>query len=136
MKKKNYLYILVSGGLNYLTGIFAKEIGADDFIGMKIKTKSGAYTNKLENDVRTEKGKDKEVKRFLKKYKSSKELAIGLGDSPQDAAIFKNTKKIVALNPNSELKKLAIKNNWFIANNKNIIRVMNNCFNKGKIKCD
>lgn len=136
MKKKGYLFILVSGGLDYLTGLFAKEVGADDFIGMKIKTKNGIYSEFLENDVRTKKGKDKEIKKFFKKYNSNKKFAIGLGDSPQDAAIFKNTKKIVALNPNSELKKLALEKQWFIAKHKNIIRIMNNCFNSGKIKSD
>lgn len=136
MKQKKYLFILVSGGLDYLVGLSAKEIGADDFVGMKIKTKNGLFTNILENDVRTKKGKDSEVKKFFKKYNSSKKFAIGLGDSPQDEAIFKNTKKIVALNPNEELEKLALEKNWFIASKKNIISIMKNCFNSGKIKCD
>ncbi len=133
MHKKNYLFVLLSGGWDYLAKKVEEEIGADDTTGMIIKEENGVFTNILVNDVRTEDGKCSEVKEYFKKYSSKKELSIGLGDSPQDKAIFSNTKKIVALNPDKELIKIAKEKDYFVATHKDIIEVMNNCFNKKKL---
>lgn len=132
-KENNYLFILVSGGWDYFAELFAKEIGANDFVGMKIKENHGYFRHVFMNDVRTKKGKSIEIKKLIKKNKSKKEFCIGLGDSIQDTAIFKNTNFIIALNPNNELLKLAKKNNWVVASHKEILNILKNYFKSIKI---
>lgn len=133
MKKNNYLFVLVTGGWEYFAELIAKEIGADDFVGMKIKENDGLFRHVFLNNVRTEQGKSIEIKKLIRKYKSRKDFCIGLGDSTQDLAIFRNAKKIVALNPNDELLRLARKNDWYISNHKEIIVFMQDCFSKNRI---
>lgn len=133
MHKKNYLFVLLSGGWDYLAKKVEKEIGADDTAAMMIKEENGIYKNILLNDVRTENGKCLEVKKYFEKYNSEKKISIGLGDSPQDTAIFSNTKKIIALNPDKELIKIAKEKGYFSATHENIISVVKDCFNKKKI---
>ncbi|MCX6800586.1 MAG: haloacid dehalogenase-like hydrolase [Candidatus Diapherotrites archaeon] len=130
LHEKDYLFLLISAGWEELAGLFAEEIGADSFSGMKIRTSNTKITNFIENELYLEKGKAEEIQALIKKYGIDREKTMGMGDSIQDKAIFENVKKPIALNPSKELLAKAEKKGWYIGTHENVLEMMENCFKK------
>jgi len=127
-----YMFFLISAGWDCLVEKTSEEINADGFRAMKIKRENGKFLPILENELFSEKGKEQEIKKIISELKIAK--TMGFGDSIQDAAIFKSVKKPVALNPSEELLVKAKKENWYIADSKNVLEIMQKCFAKETAK--
>jgi len=132
LKEKGYLVFLISAGWDYLAELVAKEIGADEAVGLEIKIENGKYLNITGNLMFLEKGKSNAIQTLIKQHKINLQKTIGLGDSIQDKAIFENVHKPIALNPSKELKEKALKENWYLATHENVLEMMGRCFNKEK----
>jgi phosphoserine phosphatase len=132
LHEHGYLFFLISAGWDCLVEKTSEEISADGFRAMKIRRENGKFLPVLENELFSEKGKEQEIKKIISELKIAK--TMGFGDSIQDAAIFKSVKKPVALNPSEELLVKAKKENWYIADSKNVLEIMQKCFAKETAK--
>ena len=130
LHEHGYRFFLISAGWDYLVEKTSEEINADGFRAMKITVENGKFLPILGNELFSEKGKGREIKKIIRELKIAK--TMGFGDSIKDAAIFKSVKKPVALNPSEELLEKAKKENWYIADHKNVLEIMQKCFAKEK----
>lgn len=115
LRKKGYILIAVSGSPHDAVMQFAKYLKFDYWFGQLYEKKNGKYTGNVIYDNSIFR-KDVVIDMWSKDngftvdYKNS----YAVGDSAGDISILTKVGHSIAFNPNSELAKVAKKNNWKI----------------------
>lgn len=106
--------ILLSGGYTPLVENVGEALGFDHVIASNINY-NGEYID-YDNPVKANMGdnKLKSIEDFLKKEKYNLQISSAYADSYYDYPILNMVGRAVAVNPDEELKKIAIKKNWDI----------------------
>jgi phosphoserine phosphatase len=99
LKENGIRSVIVSGGIDKAALLIKNEFGFDDFAADEICTNpDGTLTGegKLIVDL---KDKGINVREFIKKYNTTPERTVSIGNSYTDIPMFKNTGMSIAFNP-------------------------------------
>lgn len=99
LKENDIRSVIVSGGIDKAALLIKNEFGFDDFAADEICTNpDGTLTGegKLIVDLRD---KGVNVRDFIKKYNTTPERTVSIGNSYTDIPMFKNTGMSIAFNP-------------------------------------
>jgi len=99
LKENGIRSVIVSGGIDKAALLIKNEFGFDDFAADEICTNpDGTLTGegKLIVDLRD---KGINVREFIKKYNTTPERTVSIGNSYTDIPMFKNTGMSIAFNP-------------------------------------
>ena len=99
LKENGIRSVIVSGGIDKAALLIKNEFGFDDFAADEICTNpDGTLTGegKLIVDL---KDKGINVRDFIKKYNTTPERTVSIGNSYTDTPMFKNTGMSIAFNP-------------------------------------
>lgn len=107
LRETGYYVITISVGAYDVVNLAASALGMDECYATKLKFKEGTCTGKLATSIHIPGGKEKTIKKIVKEKNVPFENCIALGDSASDMEMFELVKKPIALNPTSELLKLA-----------------------------
>jgi len=133
IQEKGYVPILLSGSPIEMIRILGKDLGMISAlaIGGELEIISGRYTGKIVNYPGSAEQKVSILNDKLKKLNIDVdwENSIAMGDNERDLKILKMVGKPIAFKPNIELKNVAIQNSWNIADEVNILDIVNKFIN-------
>ena len=115
--KNNRKVILVSNAPDVVVSRVAKYLNISDFISTKLELNSdNIYTGKIFGEIMYGNRKKEAVVNYIKKNNLEGSILWSYGDHDSDIELLSYVQKPFATNPNSKLRKHAIKNNWPILN--------------------
>jgi HAD superfamily hydrolase (TIGR01490 family) len=126
LKKNNYYILILSNSLEELLLQIKKYLDADKIIGIDLETKDDYYTGKINSEIHLEKGKQTIINKFIRQNNFSIKNSFGFGDSEHDIGFLNLVENPIVFEPRKNLRKYALKNNWTIVNQKNIIKKVKN----------
>lgn len=121
VRNEGMLPVIVSAGPIEVISLAAKELGVDSgqTYATKLKTDEKIYTGELETVLHLPKGKEKAVDDIISRNNATIFLAFGNADS--DGEMLEKAVHPIALNPNSDLQKIAIEREWKIFDKGNVV---------------
>ncbi|MFH1224086.1 MAG: HAD family phosphatase [Pseudomonadota bacterium] len=121
--KKKIKTILLSAGASEVIGLIAKHLNFDHYIATQQGVSDKKYTGKVISTVHTSIGKGQTLTSFLKEHNLSIPF-FAFGDSLGDLSILELAKNPIALNADSELKKIAKDRSWTVVDTKNALELV------------
>lgn len=120
LQREGYFILLISGSFDYAVKLFAEHHGLDYGIGSEFIAKKDYLTGELKRI--TYENKDQILLDWLDQRQFTLENSYGVGDTVGDSELLKIVDNPIAFNPNYELSKLAIANQWpMVIERKNLI---------------
>lgn len=113
-KKKEHKLILLSVSPDELIEEIGKLLGFHECFGTNLEVKKGVYTGKINKPSLISKNRVKIIKLMEEKYDLDLSKSYAYGNDINDAPVLEAVGNPVAVNPNSYLKPIAVKNNWRI----------------------
>lgn len=120
--QKNHFTVAISGSPSEMVSLFAKYHGFDEFYATAYEVdKQGRYTGELA-DRRTIGMKGHILEEVIELRNLTRKGSWGFGDTENDVSYLSKVENPVAVNPSSELYKVASKQGWkIIVERKDII---------------
>ena len=112
-KKQGHLVVIITNSLNIMVSRIEKYIDVDFFIATTLNEQKGTFTGTTK-DINYGKNKVKHVKELAKKLNIDLKKSYAYSDNNSDIPMLSTVGKPVATNPQSKMRKYAIKNNWKI----------------------
>jgi len=106
--------VLLSGSTRVMVTPIAQAIGFDDIACTELELVDGTYTGGIVGPFCIRDGKLKRGLNYCQHHNLNFKNAMYYGDSISDIQIFEKIGYPVAVNPNSELRKIAGKKHWTI----------------------
>ncbi|MDR1405157.1 MAG: HAD family phosphatase [Candidatus Methanoplasma sp.] len=103
LRDNNIRCVIVSGGIDLAARMIAEEFGFDDYAADEICSSSdGTLTGegRVNVDLRD---KGINVRQYIKKYGTTKERTVSIGNSYTDVPMFRNAGMSIAFNPTDDL---------------------------------
>jgi len=130
LKKNGFKVILMSGSMMEMVRILGRYLNIDeqDIIAGKLEIKRGIYTGRVISYVS---GSDQKVKE-INRYSRDNNLVVdwphtfAIGNDERDLAILKKAGVPFLFKPKGKLKTKAIKFGFYIVNQNNVIKTLNN----------
>jgi len=114
-KDSGYKTIAVSGSDHDFIENYKKTLGFDKVYGTKFEVKNGTYTGRIEINMGLKESKSAILNSFSN---NGLKTSFGFGDTAQDVGILENVNIPIALNPTTDLRKIASKKGWIIMHEK------------------
>ncbi|KPJ55041.1 hypothetical protein AMJ47_01985 [Parcubacteria bacterium DG_72] len=111
-KNKGRKILIVSNAIDYIPQKVGQFLDIDYFIGTRLETKNNKFTGKIEGDIIYGRNKVFAIKRFIRENDLSLKNSWGYSDHYSDIPLLEMTANPVAVNPDKELKKEAIRKTW------------------------
>lgn len=122
LRGKGYFLIAISGSKLEIVDPFAKYYGFDTCVGQSFERGDEFFTGHIQ---KTHTGKDKHLKRLIKKHQLSKKASIAIGDAAGDVEMLSLAERPIAFNPEKDLYTVAEEKGWdIVIERKNIIYEM------------
>ena len=93
--------------------VYLKDIfGFDLVYGTEVVVKDGVFTGEVKTNLVIREEKEMILAKIIKEHNIDLTQSFGFGDTEQDVSFLAKVGNPVALNPNSELRGIAKRNNW------------------------
>jgi putative phosphoserine phosphatase / 1-acylglycerol-3-phosphate O-acyltransferase len=112
-KKQGHLVVIVTNSLDIMVSRIEKYLDIDIFIATTLNETNGKFTGKTKI-VNYGKNKVKNIKELAKKLNIDLKKSYAYSDNNSDIPMLSIVGKPVATNPQSKMRKHAMKNNWKI----------------------
>ncbi|MCX6804188.1 MAG: haloacid dehalogenase-like hydrolase [Candidatus Diapherotrites archaeon] len=126
--ENGFFVIGISSGIIETATLVKQYLGLDEVWASKLEVKNGVYSSKVVTQLHTTDGKEKAIIDFCKTNAINLSDSVGVGDNLQDLQIFNLTKRNIALNPSPDLREYALKNNFIIATNEDVLDKIKSLF--------
>lgn len=123
LKDNNYCTIIISAGIKEIILLAGKDLGADEVYATKLQVKDGIFNGHMETALHTPIGKAKLLSSMSNRFNLQSSMAFG--DAMPDARMMELVGIPVALNPTTQLRKLAKEKGWAILDYKNVVAGVN-----------
>ncbi|MEN8905864.1 MAG: HAD-IB family hydrolase [Clostridiales bacterium] len=107
---------IVSSAIEAIVSEFSNELNADGFVSTKIKIEDNKYTGKIIDKIYFGEDRAKRIRKLAKKENINLYDSYAFGDYSYDSYMLEIVGKPIVVNPDKELKDIAIKRNWKIEN--------------------
>jgi len=108
----------ISGSPIEVVNLVGKKFDFDITYGSELEVKDGIYTGRIKHNMIIKETKEKALAKLVEEKKIELNKSFGFGDTEQDLSFLSQVRVPVALNPNSMLLKVAIRNNWLVFTSK------------------
>jgi HAD superfamily hydrolase (TIGR01490 family) len=113
-RKKGFYCVVVSGAFEEAIQAIQPKFKFDLIVGTEFESRKGKFTGRIQEKMWHKKVKKRLLKKVIKEKKLDLKNSFCFGDSEQDSHMLELVEFPVALHPNKELNKIAVKNNWKI----------------------
>ena len=113
-KKRGELIVLSTASFNIIAELYKAFLKADCLISTQLGTSSGKLTGKIDGLINYGSNKVKLIKALSKKMNIDLNLSCVYADHISDVDLFRVVGNCIVVNPDSNLRKIAEKNNWRI----------------------
>ncbi len=123
-KDKGYSFVVVTGSLGFLAEELCRLVGITEVLGTKEMVRAGRITG-FDERILSPEGKAQAVKDYVQLHNLDLAGSIGLGDTSHDADFMALCGKAIAFEPNEDLRVVAVKKHWPMADEETILTALN-----------
>ena len=109
--------VFLSATLEEIAGYLAKMLNVKFVVATKLEFKNGIYTGRMTGEVPYGENKFKLAQEFVTKNSLAMQGSLAYGDHYSDLPLLNYVDRVVLVNPDKRLKKLAILKSWEVINN-------------------
>ena len=118
-KEKGHILVLVSGSIRYYLEPVAKELGFDHLVCTELEEgANGLLTGKPKGQICLGKNKQLMTEKLVDELNISLDDSYAYGNSQADIELLRMVGNPTAVNPNKQLRKIALQKNWPIQEHK------------------
>lgn len=134
-KQEKYTLLAVSGSPIELLTSLKSRLGLDDVFGTLLEVQDGAYTGRVLKNCGVESSKEAIINQYLATHDVNLDASFAFGDSHHDLPLLSIVKNPVAINPCTELARIAEMKGWpiFETGNEGIVDSVSALLNKVKV---
>jgi HAD superfamily hydrolase (TIGR01490 family) len=113
-RDKGDIIVIITATNSFVTGPIAEAFQADDLIATDPELVDGQYTGKVAGTPCFQEGKITRLNQWLESTSHDLKNSTFYSDSHNDISLLEQVSKAVAVDPDDELKAIALKRNWEI----------------------
>ena len=113
-KQQGHTLMVITATNSFITRPIVEAFGIEHLLATEPRVLGGRYTNEIEGIPCYKEGKVSRIKQWLTQNEASLEGSIFYSDSHNDLPLMEIVDTAIAVDPDEELKKIAIEKGWDI----------------------